>query len=110
MDIASAYREAYQAWKQYIAKPEIQSSSRTSDYTNNSAYERIVALDKAALPFLMADLEKGDFLLNKAVARITGIDVRKLYPDEKVVGEQDVSKLWLRWWRERGKAEYAETH
>jgi hypothetical protein len=56
------------------------------------------------LPLLIRDLERGEFLLNDAVHQITGIDVVKPYPDEKAVSEQDISKLWVRWWREKGKA------
>jgi hypothetical protein len=100
------YRKAFDAWKAYIDRPELALSSRTPDYTQNEAYDRIVALGKEALPFIMSDIEQGGFLLNDAVRRITRIDVTKLYPKANVIGEQDVSMLWLRWWREKGKAIY----
>ncbi|MBM3240489.1 hypothetical protein FJZ31_29755 [Candidatus Poribacteria bacterium] len=106
-ELAKKYREAYDSWKRFVQSPEIQESSRTEDYTDNQAYENIVALGKRALPFLIADIEKGEFFLNNAVKRITNIDVIKLYPDEKVTGEQDISKLWVRWWREKGKSIYS---
>ena len=44
----------------------------------DSANSRIVALGKPALPLLIRDLERGEFLLNDAVHRITGIDVVKV--------------------------------
>ncbi|HME00026.1 MAG TPA: hypothetical protein VKM93_22185 [Terriglobia bacterium] len=102
-ELAKKYREAHARWEKYIQRPEIQVSSRTSDYTNNPPYDDIVALGKGALPFLMADIAKGEFFLNDAARRITGIDVVKLFPGEPVIGEQDVSKLWLRWWKEKGQ-------
>lgn len=104
---AKKYREAYGSWKRFIQRPEIRRSSRTEDYTNNQAYQNIVALGKRALPFLIADIEKGEFFLNDAMKRITKIDVTKVYPKEKIVGEQDVSKLWVKWWREKGRVIYS---
>jgi hypothetical protein len=100
-NLPQEYQKAIEAWRSYTQRPEIQESSQTSAYTNNEAYAHIVSLGPDVLPFLIADLERGEFLLNDAVRRITGLDVRKLYPQQKVVGEQDISKLWVRWWREK---------
>ena len=105
-EIASKYRKAFDDWQQYIKQPKVQVSSRTSAYTDNEPYAAIVALGRPALPLIIADIERGQFFLNEAAGRISGVDVRKLYPDEKVVGEQDVSRLWVRWWNEKGRAEY----
>jgi hypothetical protein len=102
-NIEREYEKAVAAWKEYIRDPKILESSNTSDYTKNEPYERIVALGKPALQFLMRDLERGEFLLNQAARQITGVDVVKVYPREKVTGEQDISKLWVRWWREKGQ-------
>lgn len=105
--LAEQYREALEAWKKYIQKPEISLSSSPSAYTDNEPYNRLVALGPPALPFLVGSLEEGEFFLNEAMRRITGIDVRSLYPKEKVEGEQDLSKLWVRWWNEKGRAAHS---
>ena len=102
--VLKEYEQAFDSWKTYIQRPEIQASSRTSDYIDNPPYRQIVALGKPALPFIMADIAKGEFFLNDAAKQITGIDVVKLYPHEQVLGEQDVSRLWLRWWKKNGAA------
>jgi hypothetical protein len=36
--------------------------------------------------------------------RITDLDVQALYSKEKAASEQDVSRLWVRWWHEKGQA------
>jgi hypothetical protein len=106
-EIAQRYRAALEAWKKYVGDPRRQFSSNTADYTRNPAYDQIVSLGKAALPFLMADLERGEFMLNDAAHRITGIDVTKIYPGEKMLSEQDLSKFWVRWWSETGKKTFS---
>jgi hypothetical protein len=65
-----------------------------------------VAKGSSALPFIVDRLRAGDFLMNTAMQRITGVQVRSLYDEEiktsiargEAVGEQRVSELWLTWW------------
>ncbi|MCP3997914.1 MAG: hypothetical protein GY722_23065 [bacterium] len=81
--------------------PLVQFSSRTGDYNDCEAFRKIVARGEDFLPFIVEKIEEGDFFLNQAMWEITGVNVRALYPDEKTVGERTVSRLWVRWWKER---------
>jgi hypothetical protein len=83
-------------------RPEIRVSSRTPDYNACEAYRRIVARGAAALPFVIEKIGAGDFFLNQAMREITGLDIRSHYRDVPLLGEQDESALWLRWWAEHG--------
>src|SRR5436309_11974521 len=59
-DVEKKYAEAFRAWKKFIQSPGVQESSRTSDYTSNPAFDKVVALGKDALPLIMTDIEKGE--------------------------------------------------
>jgi hypothetical protein len=96
------YLAAIKDWKAYIAKPEVSESSRSDAYVKNEWFDRIVTLGPSAVPFLIRDIKQGEFFLCEAVERITGVNVRAVYPEERTTSLQDVSRIWLRWWDEMG--------
>jgi hypothetical protein len=82
-------------WRQETAY--LSSSTRL---TGHPAYQELIALGPAALPFLFRDLEQtGDGHLSKALAAITG--AHPVSADER--GQvREVAEAWLRWARENG--------
>ncbi len=82
-------------WRQETAY--LSSSTRI---TEHPAYQELITLGPAALPFLFRDLEQtGDGHLSKALATITG--AHPVGPDER--GQvRKIAETWLRWARENG--------
>ena len=82
-------------WRQETAY--LSSSTRI---TEHPAYQELIALGPAALPFLFRDLEQtGDGHLSKALAAITG--AQPISADER--GQvRKIADAWLRWARVNG--------
>jgi len=76
--------------------------SSSSQITGHPAYQELIALGPAALPYLLRDLEKtGDGHLSKALVAITGAHP---VPAEDRGQVRKVAEAWLRWARENGHA------
>lgn len=105
-ELQKRYKQALADWRQHINRREIQEQSNTDYYIDNAPFRKIIAFGTDALPLLMEDIAGGEFFLNYAVQSITRVDVKALYPNETVIGAQDRSRLWLRWWAEEGKKQY----
>jgi hypothetical protein len=97
----------FASWKGHCNRPEISIHSNLNYYIKTPEYDALVAMGKPALPFLMEKLEAGEFILNDAVKKITGINIvvresvpLKWGPDVPPFSALDVSKLWLEWWKE----------
>lgn len=88
----------YRAWQVFRLQPAVMFSSRTADHLDSDSFRAIVAGGEDFLPFIVEKLQGGDHFLNGAMAQITGVDIYALYPQAEIVGAQDVSQLWLRWW------------
>jgi len=106
------FDEKFVAWKRHCSQFHISIQSNTDSRTKTPEYDALIAMGKPALPLLMEKLEAGEFFLNKAVQKITGIDVVDRIrgttrlewgpgsPPPFMASEQGVSKLWLDWWKE----------
>jgi hypothetical protein len=74
--------------------------SSSTKITSHPAYQELIALGPAALPFLFRDLEQtGDGHLSKALAAITGAHP-VLAEDRGQV--RKIADAWLCWARENG--------
>jgi len=73
-------------------KEKYKSSSILSDYWQGEAGKKLIAMGRRALPFVMREIEQGDFMFNIPADKITGIAV-------SAMSEQERSKKWLEWWR-----------
>lgn len=74
--------------------------SSSTRITGHPAYQELVALGPAALPFLFRDLEQtGDGHLSKALSAITGAHP---VSDEDRGNVRRVADAWLHWARENG--------
>jgi hypothetical protein len=74
--------------------------SSSTKITGHPAYQELIALGPAALPFLFRDLEQtGDGHLSKALAAITGAHP---VPAEERGQVRKIAETWLRWARENG--------
>lgn len=98
-DVKVAFDRLYAEWLRFLEGKELRHSSRPADYTCHPAYEGIVGLGAAALPLIVEKLREGQFFLNAAMARITGVDRRRQLPP--AVSEQEVARRWVQWWEER---------
>src|SRR5436305_9791049 len=74
--------------------------SSTTQMTGHPAYQELVTLGPAALPFLFRDLEQtGDGHLSKALTAIAGAHP---VPAEDRGNVRKAADAWLRWARENG--------
>jgi hypothetical protein len=82
-------------WRQETAY--LSSSTRIAAHP---AYQELITLGSAALPFLLRDLEQtGDGHLSKALAAITGAHP---VADDESGQVRKIAETWLRWARENG--------
>jgi len=96
------------AWQNHCEQIAISVRSDTSSRTNTEEYRALIAMGTPALPLLMEKLEAGEFFLNDAVKKITGINIvprgpghpKKWGPGAPPFSAQEVSKLWIAWWKE----------
>jgi hypothetical protein len=74
--------------------------SSSTRMTEHPAYQELMALGPAALPFLLRDLEQtGDGHLSKALTTLTGAHP---VPAEDRGKIRKIADAWLRWARESG--------
>jgi hypothetical protein len=74
--------------------------SSSTQITGHPAYQELIALGAAALPFLFRDLEKtADGRLSQALTVITGAHP---VPAEDRGKIRNVAEVWLRWAAENG--------
>ena len=74
--------------------------SDSTKITGHPAYQELIALGPAALPFLFRDLERtGDGHLSKALTAITGA---RPVPDDVRGQMRKVAEAWLRWAKDNG--------
>lgn len=107
-----ALEEYYQEWRNslensYTSGDPMHASSDPSDYTNHPAFEAIVAQGNGALPFVMRKIEEGDFHMNIAASRITGVNPWVGVVVDKnwgvhgnLIGAQQTAERWCLWWAE----------
>lgn len=96
-------------WEKAIQDPKIQFSSRPKDYIDNEPYRQMVNMGKDALPFIIDKIEKGAFLLNQAVEKISGTTLDKIigqddsFAARPFLSEQEKSKVLVKWWKSNKK-------
>ncbi|MCP3998108.1 MAG: hypothetical protein GY722_24060 [bacterium] len=102
------FDQLYAELEEYRETPPVSISSGIDDHNDCEAFREIVRRGDEFLPQIVEKIEEGDFFLNQAMEQITGIDIREIFPDEPTLGEQDASRLWLRWWNRRALLSEAE--
>jgi hypothetical protein len=101
-ELKERFDALFAEWEKVILDPKVRLSSRPQDYLNNKPYREIVKLGEDVLPFIMAKLEQGIFLLNQAVVDIAGIKMEQIIgKEQQLLSEQKKSDLILKWWRSR---------
>src|SRR5438445_5837457 len=99
-DKKKIFEHYFREWLKLIQKPEIMTSSNTSDYLDNEPYKAIVQLGIPILPLIMEKIRQGFFLFNEAASRIMNLKLMDISPKGIVpISEQEVSRLWLNWWQ-----------
>lgn len=75
--------------------------SSTTDMVAHPAFQEIVGMGTAVIPFLLRELEKRSGHWHRALRRITGVD--PVAPaDRGDIGK--AAEVWLRWGKEQGYA------
>jgi hypothetical protein len=96
----------YKKWEDVQASPARRFRSDDS-YATGPEYEALVAMGKRAVPLLMEKIAAGEFRMNDAVEKITGVDIladvrarpdKSWGPGKPPFGAQSTSKLWIDWW------------
>ncbi len=103
-----SFEQLYAELEEHRKSPAVMISSITSDHNDCEAFREIVRRGDESLPQIIKKIEEGDFFLNEAMQKITGIRIHEIYPDEPVVGEQSESRLWIRWWNSRDQPSETE--
>ena len=88
------FRELVRQWK-----AERGPTSSVTKMARHPAYREIVNLGKAAVPLLLAELERQPDHWFLALYEITGVDP---VPKESRGRLQEMASAWLRWGREHG--------
>jgi len=89
------FMELKRKWEQ--EKENFWFSSRTTDYWKGPAGQNIIGMGKRALPFVMEEISRGDFLFNVPAQKITNISAPSGIERES---EQKLSLDWIEWWKE----------
>ena len=85
-------------------------SSHLGDYSTSGKLEKIAGLGKGALPFIVEKIKQGYFILNPAISEITKIHITELVqPQEEILSEQEISKMWIEWWEDNSRVSKIET-
>jgi len=70
--------------------------SNTNAYWQGQAGQQIISMGKAALPFIMLEIEYGNFFFNVPARKITGLSMRR---ENEFASEQEYAKRWANWWQ-----------
>src|SRR5262245_61719181 len=73
--------------------------SSSSDLVAHPAFQEIVGMGPAVIPFLLRELEKGTGHWHRALRRITGTDP---VPQAERGNIGKITEAWLRWGKEHG--------
>lgn len=100
----------YEDWRSRMASNRHVSS--LDALTDDPGFDAIVNEGRCALPFVFEKIGSGDFFMNEAALRITGVDIwaqvraewaRPFGAQNPPKGAQDTSVLWSEWWSGHGQ-------
>ncbi len=110
--IREQFESKYQAWKDYVSRPEVMVQSIAGPRFKCQEFREIVKLGLPAIPYIVCKIEENpdEQLLWKAIEEITKVKIRGKYDREKnMVLFPDLPDLepgqdvYLYWWREGRK-------
>jgi hypothetical protein len=94
-DYAAAKQEFVQLKAQWQQEAPL-GSSDSRDYWKGGAGLQIIDGGKRFLPFVMAEIDNGNFFFNVAAKEITGISMHK---EGEFQSEQEYTRRWAEWWK-----------
>jgi hypothetical protein len=94
--LRASFEEFYDEWTRFLENPKLRYVSRSTDLLKSKAFLGIVSLGPAAIPLIVEKLPEQP-LLHYALARITGIDFRRKFPE--AFSERERAQLWISWWK-----------
>ena len=86
-------------WKDETQGLRLLSTIIVEDYWKGPAAHELIGMGKRALPFVLEEIEAGNFYFNVAASRTTGLD---LSSENEKYDERKHSKRWLEWWAING--------
>jgi hypothetical protein len=105
--IRDGFEALYREWKEQVDSGSVSLSSSDDAYVAVPAFRAMVALDQAAIPFMIEKLrtdEDAHFLIH-ALAEITGErpppPARADRAAEGPLGNRAQAAAWVAWWDER---------
>ncbi|OGX16284.1 MAG: hypothetical protein A2166_03970 [Omnitrophica WOR_2 bacterium RBG_13_41_10] len=90
---AKEFQELKADFETEISYPPYSDYTFTNKYWNSESGQKIIAMGKRALPFIMEEIKNGKSWFVVAAERITGIKMRGPEAD-------DLTEQWLDWWEE----------
>ena len=90
--VEDEYRRLIPLWRAESERARM--FSNPYEYWKGPNGKAIIALGPAIVPYLIAEVRKGDFFFNVPLALITKVDIT----NGEYTSEQVSSKLWLQWW------------
>jgi len=91
----------YAELQEYRQKPEVVIMADPRVQNDCAAFRQIVADGEVSMPFIVQEMERGDFYLFQAMEEITGMKVSDYYSDYPTT-LQGISALWIKWWHDVG--------
>lgn len=73
--------------------------SSTTKIINHPAFQEIISMGKAVVPFMLREMEEGPSLWVWALPKIVGVDPT---PESERGNMASLSKAWLKWAKEHG--------
>lgn len=115
-NIEKQFEIKYQAWKEYISRPEITVQSIAGERFECTQFQEIVKLGLPVLPYIIRKMEENpdERLLWKAIEEITKVKIRGKYYKQKNVfifpnfpDWKPRENVYL-YWREKGRKQTPE--
>ena len=97
--VAAGVEDAFSRWLEESRRWPLRSSSFARDYVALGPYREMVGMGRGALPLIAGKMREGHFMMARAMAEITGVDVRPMVKDHgPLVSDQKIADILLRWW------------
>ncbi|RNJ78526.1 MAG: hypothetical protein D9C04_07135 [Nitrosopumilus sp. B06] len=93
------FEKVFEQWIKESKTDSLLLESNSENFHRLESYQRIIALGRESLPYIVEKLQAGHFMLNNAMHVITDVNIVRLRKiTDTTFSEQKISKLWIEWW------------